>query len=219
MNGAGEKTLVYQLSGSPLSGSNRCMQVYEDGRVESVSVDCFSALWHPFREIVNRYAKEQEPPQAYTLQEVVDILSTEGRGETKDYVQSLFLEAKVRKCEVKLQVISKERDNFRRKFISLLLKNNEGQVRAFYDKYLTLQKEVNEEVADLKEERRALRIKLRNGDFSNVSYQRELTPISRKMRGLPYSLIEFRNNGLRTLFPNEYITLEDIELYFDTIKG
>ena len=215
MNGAGEKTLVYQLSGSPLSGSNRCMQVYEDGRVESVSVDCFSALWHPFQEIVNRYAKEQEPPQAYTLQEVIDILSSEERGETKDYVQNLFLEAKVWKCEAKLQAIGNERDEFRRKFISLLLKNNEEQVRVFYNKYLALQKEVNEEVADLKDERKVLRRKLRNGDIDNVSYQRELTPISKKLRGLPYSLIEFRNNGLRTLFPNEYITLED----FDTIKG
>lgn len=219
MNGEGEKTLVYQLAGSPLSGANRCMQVYEDGRAESVEVNYFSALWHPFVEIVNRYAKEQNPPQAYTLQEVIDILSSEEGGETKDYVQSLFLEAKVRKCEVKLQAISKERDEFRRKYVSLLLKNKEEQVRAFYDKYLALQKEVDEEVADLKEKRKALRRKLRNGDFSNVSYQRELTPISRKLRGLPYSLIEFRSNGLWTLFPNECITLEDIELYFENIKG
>ena len=107
MNEAGEKSLVYRLAGSPLSGANRCMQVYEDGRTEAVSVDGFKELWKPFVRIVNRYTRENECTEHYGLQEVVDILSVEDRVNMRDYVHTLFLEAEVNKCKARLQAVEK----------------------------------------------------------------------------------------------------------------
>lgn len=216
MNEAGEKSLVYRLAGSPLSGANRCMQVYEDGRTEAVFVDGFKELWKPFVRIVNRNAKENECTEHYTLQEVVDILSVGDKVDVKDYVHSLFLEAEVNRCRARLQTVEKCCGEYREKFVMLLLKNNEERVRSFYDDFLGMEKETDEKTFNLKEERKSLRRKLRRGDIGNVAYQSLLMPINKELDELQYALIEFKRKMLMSLFPNERITIEDIERYFES---
>lgn len=218
MNDAGEKSLVYRLAGSPLSGANRCMQVYEDGRTEAVSVDGFKELWKPFVGIVNRYARENECTEHYGLQEVVDILSVEERVNMRDYVHTLFLEAEVNKCKARLQTVEKCCDEYREKYVLQRLKNNEEQVALFYDKYLTMKREIAAKSFSLKEERRFLRRKLRMGEIKNVSYQRLLIPINKELDNLQYALTDFRSKSLMGLFPDERFTIEDIELYFESKK-
>lgn len=51
----GCRSLVFHLAGSPLSGANRCAEVYEDGRVKSVSVSLFASHWQSFTAINTRY--------------------------------------------------------------------------------------------------------------------------------------------------------------------
>lgn len=73
----GNRSLVFYLSGSPLSGANCCAEVYEDGRIESVSVPSFIDHWRPFMAINQRYTEAKHMHQAYTLQQVLDILHAE----------------------------------------------------------------------------------------------------------------------------------------------
>lgn len=73
----GNRSLVFYLSGSPLSGANCCAEVYEDGRIESVSVHSFIDHWRPFMAINQRYTEAKHMHQAYTLQQVLDILHAE----------------------------------------------------------------------------------------------------------------------------------------------
>lgn len=73
----GNRSLVFYLSGSPLSGANCCAEVYEDGRIESVSVRSFIDFWPPFMAINQRYTEAKDMHQAYTLQQVLDILHAE----------------------------------------------------------------------------------------------------------------------------------------------
>lgn len=73
----GNRSLVFYLSGSPLSGANSCAEVYEDGRIESVSVRSFIDFWPPFMAINQRYTEAKDIHQAYTLQQVLDILHAE----------------------------------------------------------------------------------------------------------------------------------------------
>ena len=214
MNETGKKSLVYRLAGSPLSGANRCMQVYEDGRTEAVFVDDFKELWKPFVKIINRYAIDNECTEHYSLQEVVDILSVEDKVNMKDYVHSLFLEAELNKCKARIQIVEKGCGEYREKFVMLLLKNNEERVRSFYDDFLVMEKEIDEKISNLKEERKSLRRELRRGDIGNVAYQGLLMPINKELDELQYALIEFRRKMLMFLFPNERITIEDIERYF-----
>lgn len=73
----GNRSLIFHLAGSPLSGSNCCAEVYEDGRIESVSVRSFIDFWPPFMAINQRYTEAKNMHQAYTLQQVLDILHAE----------------------------------------------------------------------------------------------------------------------------------------------
>lgn len=73
----GNRSLVFYLSGSPLSGANCCAEVYEDGRIESVSVHSFIDFWPPFMAINQRYTEAKDMHQAYALQQMLDILHAE----------------------------------------------------------------------------------------------------------------------------------------------
>ena len=74
----GIQYFVTCVDGSPLSGSNRCTLVSEEGEVSTRSVRDFSSLWHPFRDLIRRYRKPQATAQHYTLPEVLSLLIEEG---------------------------------------------------------------------------------------------------------------------------------------------
>lgn len=68
------KWLVYFISGSPLSGANKCGIVNEKGDTDSKSILPFSAVWSSFMRINKRYDEAKSLYQAYTLEEVVKKL-------------------------------------------------------------------------------------------------------------------------------------------------
>ena len=74
----GIQHFVTRVAGSPLSGSNRCTLVSEEGEVSTRSVRDFSSLWRPLRGLIRRYRKPQATAQHYTLTEVLTLLSEEG---------------------------------------------------------------------------------------------------------------------------------------------
>ena len=74
----GIQHFVTRVAGSPLSGSNRCTLVSEEGEVSTCSVRDFSSLWRLFRGLIRRYRKPQATAEHYTLTEVLTLLSEEG---------------------------------------------------------------------------------------------------------------------------------------------
>ena len=74
----GCRSLVYHLSGSPLSGSNHCCAVNEQGEKEFVTLSPFKNYWPRFMEINTRYTEAKYKYQAYQLQQVLDILERVG---------------------------------------------------------------------------------------------------------------------------------------------
>jgi hypothetical protein len=88
----GKMSLIWFLSGSPLSGANSCSSVNEEGRTEIVSVSYFRELWPKFAEIVNIYQKPMSLYEAYSLSEVVDILKRETIKEFYDRSIAEFFE-------------------------------------------------------------------------------------------------------------------------------
>lgn len=74
-NEQGELSLIYYLSGSPLSGVNYCKEVYADGRIEDVSLSrAFPLYWQSFMRINRRYTEAKQIYKSYTLQEVINQL-------------------------------------------------------------------------------------------------------------------------------------------------
>lgn len=74
----GIQHFVTRVAGSPLSGSNRCTLVSEEGEVSTRSVWDFSSLWRPLRSLIRRYRKPQAIAQHYSLAEVLTLLSEAG---------------------------------------------------------------------------------------------------------------------------------------------
>jgi hypothetical protein len=70
--------LVYFVSGSPLSGANKCGIVNEKGDIESETLCPFSLVWRSFTSINKRYDEAKSLYQAYTLEEVVKKLGRRG---------------------------------------------------------------------------------------------------------------------------------------------
>ncbi|MCH5217878.1 MAG: hypothetical protein J1F07_04930 [Muribaculaceae bacterium] len=67
--------LVWYISGSPLSGSNCCSTVNPDGLQLPISQRTrFSDIWRSFCEVNNRYNEAKQRCEAYTLEEVLQIL-------------------------------------------------------------------------------------------------------------------------------------------------
>lgn len=74
-NEDGELSLLYYLSGSPLSGVNYCKAVYADGRIEDVNLyRSFPDYWQSFMRINRRYTEAKQIYKSYTLQEVINRL-------------------------------------------------------------------------------------------------------------------------------------------------
>ena len=67
--------LTYHIAGSPLSGMNTCRCVYPDGITKSISHHPFSRIWRSFIDINTRYTEAKQRYEAYTLQEVWELLS------------------------------------------------------------------------------------------------------------------------------------------------
>ena len=96
----GCRSLVYQLAGSPLSGCNSCVAIREDGRSEAVSLSSFGRHWSPFMHLNQRYTEAKQLYQAYTLQEVLDILHLEDDNSKADF--SIMIDVQFMKHEIEL---------------------------------------------------------------------------------------------------------------------
>lgn len=70
----GERHPIYYIAGSPLSGSNKCAYIGPEGDSCSVSVYPFSPVWGSFMEVNDHYTEAKQLYDAYSLDEVIEIL-------------------------------------------------------------------------------------------------------------------------------------------------
>lgn len=70
----GERQPLIYIAGSPLSGANKCAYVGAEGMSYGVSVTNFAPVWQPFMNVNTRYTEAKQRYDAYTLEEVVEIL-------------------------------------------------------------------------------------------------------------------------------------------------
>jgi hypothetical protein len=71
--------LVYFISGSLLTGANKCGIVNKEGDTDSKSILPFSPIWSSFMKINKRYDEAKSIYQAYTMEKVVQILRRHSR--------------------------------------------------------------------------------------------------------------------------------------------
>ena len=211
----GHRSLVFSLSGSPLSGSNSCAAVNEKGKIEPVRLSRFIDYWPLFIDINCRYTKAKYNYQAYQLKQVLDILGQEDNGDF-DYsrnIETEFLVHEIATLNESVAYFRKDRDYWFAKYHDTLLKYNDSKIRQLYEEYEGLASKVNSETEGLREKKIELKSQLKGGETDNITYQKKLTPINKRISQLKYQLTDFKNNRVKEVFPDEDITFNMIEEY------
>lgn len=214
MDKNGRKSLVYRLAGSPLSGSNKCSEVWENGKTQVVTLTPFRDYWGPFIDINTRYTDAKAKYQAYSLQQVLDILHGENDGlDLAHTIDTQFFKHEISKLNAQVRHLIKDRDDWHQRYRDLLLTSNDAKIREFYAEYQALETRVDLETIHLKEQKQSLKAELKSGRMDNLTYQKQVGPISKRLKELEYEPGQFAGDKLRELFPNDYISLSTIEEY------
>ncbi len=195
---------------------NKCSAVSEDGKQKIVSLSPFSAHWAPFMKLNQRYAQAKQLYQSYTLQQVLDILHHADNGET-DYtaaIDNLFMKRQIAILNRQIAQIQEECRKWRDKYTDMLTKCNEEKMFQLYAEYEAFEANVSKEINSLKKQKKDLKANLKANRLDNVSYQRQLTPLKKRLSDLFARFGQFKYHKVREAFPdNEDITFTMIDTF------
>lgn len=214
-NGIGKKKLVYQIAGSPLSGSNHCGIVNENGETETESIQTFSSLWPIFMRINNRYDEAKGLYQAYTLEQVVEILDEESLPLIDDKeLEIVFLKnALLRWRSDILGEINRLKDTIDRLKFQLFYRHRD-ELKAIMAIYEEKKEKKEQREKEINKECKELRRKLISGEIDNKQYQKRLTPLKKEKESNIYLLREYSRFALEPLFPDLGYNISDVEAFF-----
>ena len=184
------RSLVFHLAGSPLSGANHCAEVYEDGRTESVQVSSFISHWRPFTAINTRYDEAKHIYQAYTLEQVLDILHAED-GEDWDYsseIKERFMQSEINELKKKVERLTKESEKWYSMYADTFMKYKDAEISEAFSEFQTFRENTEAEINSIKIRKRALKAELKSGRMDNITYQRTLTPLNNQIKDLEYRI-------------------------------
>lgn len=215
------KWLVYRIAGSPLSGANKCGIVNKDGDTDTKSLQGpFSPIWQSFMSINKRYDEAKSLYQAYTLEEVVEIMAREGIATVDDKdIQILFLENEIRQqhADMTNEIRRLEREIERIKFQVLYL--NKEKLDAFMKDYKGKEEHVLRREKEIDEECKDLRCKLRLGLINNKQLQNRISPLKKEKRENVSKLQNYCMTTLEELFPELRFTIKDVEEFFEDLRS
>ena len=202
-------SLIWYLSGSPLSGGNLCSMVTEDGKAETVRVHFFRKLWPEFTDILADYHDAKELYQAYTLPEVIDILKNETTREF--YTESIkefryqakvnLLNAQLRDWEENYERLREKCDKYEKEWHFALYQLKKDEIVVFYKEYNLRKENLQNRKEELAKENRELKRKLRHKELTNKEYQPLLSANKKEIEQLKWKLDEYANESISTLVP------------------
>ena len=209
----GNRSLVFHLAGSPLSGTNHCAEVFEDGRIEHIQVSSFISHWQPFVNINTQYDEAKHIYQAYTLEQVLEILHAED-GNGWDYsseIKERFMQSEINELKKKVERLTKESDKWYSMYKDTYMKYKDAEISEAFSTFQSFREECEAQINSIKMRKQALKADLKSGRIDNITYQRTLTPLNKQIREL-----EFRVSTQKYELVNKYLS-EGIS--YDTIES
>ena len=210
----GNRSLVFHLAGSPLSGANHCAEVYEDGRIEQVQLSYFSSCWKPFMEINTRYDEAKHIYQAYTLEELLDVLHKEDNEnfDGSKEIKECFMQHEIDSLKKRVERLNKETSKWYNMYVDAFMKYNDARISEAFSEFQAFENETKEEIGSIKAQKRNLKAELKSGSMDNITYQHTLTPLNKRIKDLEFS-ISTRRYDLLNKFLSEGISYSTIESY------
>ncbi len=212
----GKRSLVFHLAGSPLSGANHCAEVYEDGRVEHIQVSLFINHWRPFTAINTRYDEAKHIYQAYTLEQVLEILHAED-GEGWNYsaeIKERFIQSEINELKKKVERLTKESDKWHSMYVDIFMKYKDAEISEAFSTFQSFREECEAQINSIKMRKRALKAELKSGCMDNITYQRTLMPLKKQIEDLEFK-VSTKKYELINKHLSEGISYSTIENYMN----
>ena len=193
--GNGEKWIVYHLSGSPLSGCNRCGMVNQQGETKVEEVSCFSSLWPKFQKINCRYDEAKVKYQAYNIREVLAIFEKEGKNVVYDKdIYLYFLERANHRLKNRINTLTEYGKRIYKQFHQTLMLYKKEECKAFLAEYHARKEQADRLLTEIQETRLALRKRLKRGELSSKEYQKMWTPFGKERNQVKFETNNFVYN-------------------------
>ncbi len=208
----GKLRFYWLVSGNPLSGSNACAVVDEKGVTEKRPVGYFPNYWRTFMYVNMRYSKCKAVGEAYTLQQVKDLLS---QGSNGNYLDKAYLNG----YRWLNHWLIEERENARKQAeeASLQIKYLKMDLRADEMKHILAEyreqtQESATKVEALRERARDAKARLKRGEITDKEYQQSITAMKKRIEQLEKEPGRQASSKLGDIFgeQKEHVSLNDL---------
>ena len=214
---SGRMSLIYELTGSPHSKVTSGRQLYENGETEPIHSYGHVQYWKSLIEINKRYSEAKEIYQAYTLQELLDILHEEDGGE-KDFtsnVRERFLRHHIAELKVYIEYLYEEFSIRMKRWTHAVLRLHDDEVRQIYADYKALEQRVTSEIEELRRQKQSLKRQLRSEQLTPRSYQFALKTVKAQTYQLEGQLSSFEYKVQWRFRDEGMISIQDICAYVE----
>ena len=211
-----EKWLLWHISGSPLSGSNRCSLVNPQGETTCEQVRSFKDIWPPFMEINTRYDEAKSMYDAYTLRQVLSIFENEGiKVAYKKNTNLFFLEQANKELKRSIRSLKAYTEHLYTKLHKALLELKCVELKAFMAEYNEREEAMAYRLAQIQHERLELRKQLKSNEIDGIQYQKLWMPFHKEKKQIVSEMNRFVDDALHTLYPDDSITLSEVKDFLE----
>ncbi len=191
----GRRSLVYLLAGSMMSGANHCDEVTENGSTRIVQLYPFCDYWKSFMDINRMYEDAKHRYQAYSLQQVVDILDHEEQGD-KEYACRLGVKSyqdEIEYLDKRISLLDQECEMLRKERQDLQHRQKEETAHYVDQMVSTEAARITVEIERLWQQKRSLKSALWRGDCTQEQYEQQSPLIDEQLKKSELRLLQLEN--------------------------
>ena len=164
-----------------------------------------------------RYNEAKEIYQAYTLQELLDILHEEDGGE-KDFTSNAreyFLEHRIAQQNAHITNLRNELSSWQNMWASAMMRLHDDEVCQIYADYKALEQRVVPQIEELRSQKQSLKRQFKSGQLAPRSYQDALKTVRAQIYQLEEQLRVFGYKANERLRGCGVISIQDICAYVE----
>lgn len=210
----GKEALTYYITGSPLSGCNHCSCVYPDGTTKDISHYPFRSVWSMFMKINKRYAEAKAKYEAYSLEDVVEILKEADYGKESELASRLLVEEA--HTNVAVRLLNKMKERYRElqdKYHELSEFFHKKELEDFCTEFLYRKESVRREIDSLNKLKAVYKKEMKQGLMTNTEYQQLVAPLTKKRKEMELELSKYRMHKTNELMKSACISIGAINQY------
>ncbi len=195
-------------------------EVYEDGSTKNVELRPFWDYGKSFIHINNTYKSAKQKYQAYSLQQVLDILDHEEEGDC-GYAHTINQQMQSHAITTLNYLISGMKirnEELAHRYEELEKALFDERVLHFYDRYKDMERRIFAEMERLHQQKHDLEMALRRGDSSNQDYQRQIQIIIQRIKEAERELAGFKDEEILKAFPEQALPFWRIESYAQKLR-